>query len=851
MTKKKHKFIRYCPFLQVSLIIFRDISGGTMASSETEGNEETITKRSVQEGTKVFSQIIEEEMKKSFLDYSMSVIVSRALPDVRDGLKPVHRRILFAMHEVGLQPGKKFRKSATVVGEVLGKYHPHGDAAVYEAMVRMAQPWSLRYPLVWGQGNFGSVDGDSAAAMRYTEAKMEKITEELLTDIKKDTVDWADNFDASLKEPLALPARAPNLLLNGSTGIAVGMATSIPPHNLKEACDAIAMVVDNPEIDIASIISVLPGPDFPTGGIIKGKSGIHQAYTTGHGRLRIHSRMHVEETQKRTAIIIDELPYTVNKASLIEEIAEAVKSGKIEGIHDIRDESDRHGMRIVIELKKDASSDVVENQLTKHSKVSITFTYHNLVLVNGEPKILDLKTTIQHYIDHRVTVIMRRTQYELGKARDRAHILEGLIIALSSIDAIVSTIKESKNIEAARAALMAQFTLSEKQANAILEMKLSKLTSLETQSTRDELEELRKQITYYEGLLASKEKILGLIKEDLHELKERYGDERRTQIVEAEEDIDLGDLIEPEDVVLTVSHAGYVKRTPLALYREQHRGGRGITASTTREEDFIEQLFVSNTHDYLLVFTNKGKIHWLKVYQIPEGSRQAKGKPIVNLLPLDAEEQVATMMPVKRFEEGYLLFATKQGTVKKTALKDYSRPRSGGIRALSLDEGDQLINVLYTTGSDELLIATKKGNAVRFSEQDVRSMGRQATGVRGVRLEKDDALIGIAVARAKQTLLTITENGFGKRTPVEDYRLIHRGGSGVINIKCTPRNGDVVAVQCVRENDSLMLISRKGVMIRTGVDTISTIGRNTQGVRVMRLDDRDRVVSVARIEDAD
>ncbi|MFA6089495.1 MAG: DNA gyrase subunit A [Candidatus Woesearchaeota archaeon] len=811
---------------------------------------ETITELEMSEGKGVvFDQVIEDELRKSFLDYAMSVIVSRALPDVRDGLKPVHRRILFAMNELGLQYSKKFRKSATVVGEVLGKYHPHGDAAVYDSMVRMAQNWSLRYPLVFGQGNFGSIDGDSPAAMRYTEAKMAKISDDILADIKKETIDWTDNFDATLKEPSVLPSKVPNLLINGSTGIAVGMATNIPPHNIKEICDVIIAQIDNPEITVQDLIKILPGPDFPTGGTICGRTGIYQAYTSGYGKIKLNGKTHFEKVGKKDAIIIDEIPYTVNKAMLVEEIANLVKDERVEGISDLRDESDRTGMRVVIELKKDASQEVLLNNIMKHSRLSITFGYINLVLVNNQPKVLDLKHTIQYFIEHRVDVITRRTKFDLLKAQERAHILEGIMIALKNIDAVVALLKQSKTVEIAKTQLMANYALDEKQSIAILDMKLQKITSLETDSIKKEFDELMELIKRLNEILASKQIVLNMIKEDTKEIKEKYGDNRKTNIEDSQDQIEDEDLITPEDVVVTVSHAGYVKRIPVETYREQNRGGKGVTGTTMREEDFVEHIFISNTHDFLLVFTTTGKVHWLKVHQIPEGTRQAKGKPMINLVRLEEGEKIAATFTVKNFESGNLLFATKKGIVKKTELVEYSRPRAGGIIALSLDADDELIKVVRTTGKDNIILATKKGNAVLFNEEDVRCMGRSATGVIGIRLDNDDDLVGSEIAKENYSVLTITENGFGKRSPLDEYRLIRRGGSGVINIKCSERNGNVVGIKCVKDNDSIMIISRDGTVIRTSVDTISVIGRNTQGVIIMRLDKNDKVVAIAAIEE--
>ncbi len=792
---------------------------------------------------------IEQEMQKSYLSYAMSVIVGRALPDVKDGLKPVHRRILFAMHEMGMFHNKPYKKSARIVGEVLGKYHPHGDTAVYDAMVRMAQDFSMRYPLIDGQGNFGSIDGDSAAAMRYTEARLSKLAEEMLEDIKKETVEFIPNFDASLQEPKVLPAKVPNLLLNGSSGIAVGMATNIPPHNMNELCDGIIEVIDNPEISINELMKIIPGPDFPTGGTVTNISGIKKAYSTGRGVIRVKAVAYVEDYKNRERIIIREIPYNVNKALLIEEIAELVRNKKIDGIKDIRDESDREGIRIVIEVKKDANAEIILNQLYKHTRMQISFGINMLALVENEPKTLSLKEIIEEFISHRISIVTKRTQFDLKKAEEKAHILEGLIIALNDIDNVIKTIKESKDIPTAQQRLMQNYELTEVQSKAILEMRLSKLASLEQERIRQDYDETMELIKKLKEILADKQKILDIIKEELKYLKEKYGDKRRTKITEIDEDdIEIEDLIEKEDMVVTISHKGYIKRTSLKEYREQQRGGKGILASGTKDEDFLEHLFIANTHSYLLVFTNKGRVHWIKVYQVPEGSRQSKGKAIVNLIELQPEEKVETVIPVKEFEEEqYLIMITKKGIIKKTTLAAFSRPRKGGIIALKIDEGDELVSVRLTHGNSQILIATAKGMAIRFKENDVRSIGRNARGVIGVRLRKGDYVVGAVVADDTKTLLTVTENGYGKRTVIKEYRLIKRGGVGVKNIITDERNGNVVSVQSVTEEDSVMLISKNGIIIRVPCKGISLIGRNTKGVRIMKLKDGDKVVACAKV----
>jgi len=797
---------------------------------------------------KIIPRIIEQEMKTSYLDYSMSVIVGRALPDVRDGLKPVHRRILYAMYDMGMLHNKPFKKSARIVGEILGKYHPHGDMAVYDSMVRLAQDFSLRYPLIDGQGNFGSVDGDRAAAMRYSEARLKKLAEEILQDIDKEAVDFVPNYDASLQEPSVLPAKVPNLLINGSSGIAVGMATNIPPHNMTEVCDGIIQTIDNPEIDVLALMQTIKAPDFPTGGIIMGGSGLKEAYKTGHGKITVRAKTQLEETKTRTRIIVTEIPYMVNKAEMIEAIADLVRDKKVQGIADLRDESDRDGMRIVIDLKQGANSDVVLNQLFAHSRLQETFGINMLALVDNQPKILTLKEIIQEYINYRRSIVRKRTQFDLRQAEDKAHILEGLIIALDHIDPVILLIKRSKSADEAKKSLIGFYHLSEKQAQAVLDMTLRRLTSLEQDKIRSEHADLLKLIKELKDILASEVRILGIIKAELLELKEKYGNARKTQLIESEvAAMEEESLIKPEDDVITITHAGYVKRLTIDTYKQQRRGGKGIIAAETKEEDFIENLFVANTHDYILFFTNLGKVHWIKVYQLPEASRYAKGTAIVNLLQLGQSEKVTAFIPVKQFEENKFLFmVTANGTVKKTSLAEFSNPRKGGIIALGLDEKDELKSVMLTDGNQQVIIATTQGMAVKFQEGDVRPMGRTATGVIGIRL-REDSVVGATIADDKLSLVTVTENGYGKRSPISDYRLINRGGVGVINIKITDKNGQVVSIAQVTDNDELMLISQSGVLIRTPVTGISIIGRNTQGVRVMRLDEKDKVISLAKI----
>ena len=798
---------------------------------------------------KLVPQLIQEEMKNSYLNYAMSVIVGRALPDVRDGLKPVHRRILFAMNDLGMSFNKPFKKCARIVGEVLGKYHPHGDTAVYDSIVRMVQEFSLRYPLIWGQGNFGSIDGDSAAAMRYTEARLSKISQEMLIDIDKETVKMSANFDDSLEEPTVLPGKLPSLLVNGSSGIAVGMATNIPPHNLGEVCDGINHVLDNPECEVLELAQFIKGPDFPTGAVIAGQNGILQAYKTGRGKVQVKATYRIEEKGNRQRIIIDQIPYQVNKSALIEEIADNVKDKRIEGISDIRDESSRGLIRVVLELKRDANTDVLVNQLYKHTRCKVTFGILMIALVNNQPKVLNVKEVIVHYIAHRKEIVTKRTEYDLRKAEEKAHILEGLKIALDHIDEIIAKIKKSPTVDAASKTLIADYSFTEFQSKAILEMRLSKLASLEQQKIKDEHANLLVIINDLKAILASEEMIKDIIRQEMIDLKDNYSNERRTQIVDSEDDdIDMEDLIEKEDMVITVSNLGYIKRLPTNTYKEQRRGGRGIIAAQTKDEDFIEHLFVANTHSFMLFFTNTGKIHWLKVYKIPEGSRQAKGRPVINLLNLAQGEIVEAFIPVDIFGDNeFLVFCTKQGVIKKTSLSSYSRPRAGGIIAINMDEGDSLVNVIKTTGDEQLMIATKKGMAVKFHERDARAIGRNSRGVRGVTLKDNDIVVGMLTANDEDTVLTITENGYGKRTQISDYRLTKRGGVGVKNILCTDRNGKVVGVRNVIDEDGLMFVSHNGIIIRTRADQINTIGRSTQGVRLMRLGDKDKVVSLAKI----
>ncbi|MGE5572482.1 MAG: DNA gyrase subunit A [Bacillota bacterium] len=798
---------------------------------------------------KVIPINIEDEMKRSYLLYSMSVIVGRALPDVRDGLKPIHRRILYAMSELGLSPDKPHRKSATIVGEVMGKYHPHGDAAIYDTLVRMAQDFSHRYPLIDGHGNFGSVDGDPPAAMRYTEARMAKITLKLLADIDKETVDFIPNFDESLKEPTVLPARFPNLLVNGSAGIAVGMATNIPPHNLGEVIDGVIMLIDNPDASVKELMMAIKGPDFPTGGLIMGRDGIRDAYTTGRGSIKMRARARIETSSGgKTRILVTEIPYQVNKARLVESIAELVRDKKIDGISDLRDESDREGMRVVIELRRDANPNVVLNQLYKHTQMQETFGVIMLVLVDGQPRVLNLKETLHYYVEHQKEVVTRRTRFELAKAEERAHILEGLKIALDNLDAIITLIRESRTPDIARQGLMKKFRLSEKQAQAILDMRLQRLTGLERKKIEDEYVDVIKLIAKLKAILADEKRVLEVIKEELLAVKQEYADPRRTEITSAATKIDVEDLIAEEDIVVTLTHQGYVKRLPLTTYRNQRRGGRGVAGMNTKEEDFVEHLFVTTTHDYILFFTDKGRMYSVKAYEVPEASRQARGTAVVNLISLPPGESIRAVIPIREFaDDRYLVMATRQGIIKKTALSMYDNARRSGIIAIDLADGDDLVSVKLTSGREELIIVTSHGQSIRFEEDEVRPMGRVAHGVKGISLTPGDTVVGMDVVRKDCDLLVVTENGFGKRTPLAEYRLQSRGGKGIKTFKVTPKTGPAADVKVLTGDDELMIISAEGIIIRMNAADISQQGRSTQGVRVMKLEPGDKVVSVAQV----
>ncbi|MCE5194194.1 MAG: DNA gyrase subunit A [Nitrospiraceae bacterium] len=794
---------------------------------------------------------IEEEMKASYLDYAMSVIIGRALPDIRDGLKPVQRRILYAMFREGLLSNKKYSKCAGVVGEVLKKYHPHGDSAVYDALVRLAQDFNMRNPLIDGQGNFGSIDGDPAAAYRYTEARLAKLAEELLEDIDKDTVDFTANFDETTEEPVVLPSRVPNLIINGSSGIAVGMATNVPPHNLGEIIDGLVMLLKNPEISIKQLANIIKGPDFPTGGIIHGTGGITDAYNTGRGLIKIRAKAKIEEQKRGNNIIITELPYQVNKARLIEKIAELVRDKKIEGISEIRDESDRDGIRVVLELKRGEMAEVMLNNLYKHTQMESTFGIIMLALVGNQPRVLNLKDMLKYFLQHRRDVVIRRTKFELRKTEERAHILEGLKTALDNLDAIISLIRKSKTPEEARNGLMSNYPLSEIQAQAILDMKLQRLTGLERDKIMSEYKEVLKEIERLKAILASETLIAKVINDELIEIREKYTEERRTEISAETKEITIEDLITEEDMVITFSHQGYIKRNPLSEYRSQRRGGKGLIGMETKEEDFVEQLFIGSTHDYMLFFSNIGKLYWLKVYQIPEAGRASKGKALVNLLQLSQGERISTAISVRDFKEGYLVMFTKNGTVKKTALEEYNNPRGKGIIAITLDKGDELIAVKKTDGKSDLIIGTINGLAIRFNEDDVRDMGRTAKGVRGIRIGKDDAVVSAEVAEDKTALLTITERGMGKRTMIEEYPMQGRGGKGVISIKTTEKGGKSVGLILVREEDEIIMITNSGKLIRTKADNISMQGRNTQGVRVMDVEKGDKIVSFGKVAEKD
>ncbi len=792
---------------------------------------------------------IEEELKDSYLTYAMSVIMARALPDVRDGLKPSQRRVLVAMNDLNLSPTSRFRKSAKICGDTSGNYHPHGEDIVYPTLVRMAQLFSVRYPLIEGQGNFGSIDGDPPAAMRYTEARLMPATMEVLDNLKLDTVDFVPNYDETRTEPVVLPGRFPTLLCNGASGIAVGMATNIPPHNLIEIVDAIVRVIEQPGVEIDELLDIVQGPDFPTGGIICGTSGIRKAYRTGRGRITLRARVAIEELKNdKRNIIITEIPYQLNKTTLIERIADLVKKGVARGIADIRDESDKEGMRIVVELKRGEDEAVVLNQIFKHTELQTTYGVILLSIVNGRPETLNLKEMIERYIEHRIEVIERRTRFLLDKAEKRAHILEGLLIALKNIDAVIETIKKSADVDTARKNLIKKFKLTEVQANAILEMRLQRLTGLEVKKVEEEQRQLLEKIKDLKALLADRNLVLDIVKEDLYELKDKYGDDRRTDILPDEvQDFHVEDLIAEENVAVTISHEGYIKRLPLTSYRKQRRGGKGVTGAYTREGDFLEHLFVASTHDYILFFTNLGKVYWLKVYDVPQMSRMAKGRALVNMIAFEKDEKIASMIPVRHFDKRRLVMATGGGVIKKTPLEAFSRPKRGGIIAIRLDEGDNLIGVVHTSGEQDLILGTKKGQAIRFSENDIRPQGRATRGVRGITLRKGDIVKDLIVVEEDADLLTVCEKGYGKKTAFSEYRKQKRGGSGTINIKTTERNGMVVGMKPTREKDDLMLISAQGMVVRISSSDIRVIGRNTQGVRLIKLGESDRFVSIARV----
>jgi len=793
---------------------------------------------------------IEDEMQKSYIDYAMSVIVGRALPDVRDGLKPVHRRILFAMNDLSNYWNKQYKKSARVVGDVIGKYHPHGDTAVYDTIVRMAQNFSLRYPLIDGQGNFGSIDGDSAAAMRYTEIRMDRISSEMLEDIDKETVEFGPNYDDTLKEPLLLPSKIPNLLVNGSSGIAVGMATNIPPHNLNEIINGIIALIDNPEITIREFMKYISGPDFPTGAYIHGREGIVSAYETGRGRIQMRAKTIIEKnpTTDKESIIVKELPYQVNKSKLVEKIADLVRDKKLEGISDLRDESDRDGIRVVVELKKGSITAVILNQLYKQTQMQETFGVIMLALDNNEPKVMDLKTLLVKFVDFRKEIVTRRTEFDRKKAKERAHILMGLKIALNNLDEIIKIIKAASTPKDAQNDLIAKFSLDEIQAKAILEMKLQRLTGLERQKIIDELKDLEDKIQWLNFVLTNEKEIFKIIKSELKEIQDKYGDERRSEIIELEADIQIEDMIVEEDMVVTISKAGYIKRNSLSLYRAQRRGGKGIKGMTVKEEDYIVDMYVASTHDYLLFFTDIGRVHWLKVHNVPQFGRAAKGTPIVNLLQLQNKEKISAVVSVKKFEEDrFLVMCTKNGIIKKTSLMAFSKPRANGIIALTIDEGDRLIDVKQSDGSKKIFLGTKNGMAIMFEEKEIRSIGRSGRGVRGITLKNEDEVVCGEVIGEQATVLTITENGYGKRTNSKKYRVQGRGGKGTINIKCTGRNGKVVSIKIVSAEDQLMVIASDGNIIRLRVNEISTIGRNTQGVRMVRLKGDTKIVDMAPV----
>ena len=810
------------------------------------------------DGEKIIQINIEEEMKSAYIDYSMSVIVSRALPDVRDGLKPVHRRVLYGMLDLGVLSNRPHKKSARIVGEVLGKYHPHGDTSVYDAMVRMAQDWSLRYPLVDGQGNFGSVDGDSPAAMRYTEARLKKIAEEMLSDIDKETVDFRPNFDDSLTEPTVLPTRIPNLLINGASGIAVGMATNMPPHNLTEIVNATVAYIDNREIDINGLMEYVKAPDFPTGGIIYGYEGVRDAFHTGRGRIVMRAKSNIEITEGgRERIIINEIPYQINKAEMIRKTAELINDKKIEGISDIRDESDRDGMRIVYEIKRDAITNVVLNNLFKYTELQTSFSVNNIALVGGRPMMLTIKDMIVHFVEHRHEIVIRRTKYELAQAEKRAHILEGYLIALDHLDEVIKLIRESATPADAQDGLMGNFGLSEIQAKAILEMRLRVLTGLERDKIKAEYEELMKLIDYLKSILADESLRMKIIKDELLEIKEKYGDERKTEIVYASGDFRMEDMIADEDVVITISHMGYIKRTPLNEYRTQGRGGKGAQGSTTRDEDFIEHLFIASTHNYLLLFTEEGRCFWMRAFEVPEGNRTSKGRAIQNLINIPSTDKVKAYINVKTLEDeayinnNYIIMCTKNGIIKKTTLEAYSRPRQSGINAITVREGDALLEVLLTNGNNEIMLASKAGKVVRFNEEDVRPMGRNASGVRGINLgeEQGNEVIGmIAMADKSSNVMVVSEKGYGKRSDIEEYRVTMRGGKGVKTINITDKTGNLIAIKNVTDKDDLMIINKSGITIRLAVSELRVIGRATQGVRLINLKDTDEIAAVTKVD---
>jgi DNA gyrase subunit A len=800
----------------------------------------------------IFPVLIEDEMRKSYLDYSMSMITARALPDVRDGLKPVHRRVLMGLEDIGLQHNKPTKKCANVVGHVMAKYHPHGDAAIYDTLVRMAQDFSLRYPMVEGQGNFGSIDGDPPAAYRYTECRMTSLAEEMLADIDKDTVDFVPNYDDSMKEPSVLPAKVPFLLLNGSTGIAVGMATNMAPHNINEVIDGITACIDNPDITVLDLINIIPGPDFPTGGVIYGKNGILSAYKTGNGKVTVRAKAEVEKEGDREQIVVTEIPYMVNKSALLERMAELVREKTIDGISFLRDESDRSGMRIVVGVKRDSFADVVLNQLYKFTSLQDTFAINNLALVNKQPRQLPLKDLITHFINHRHEVVTRRTQYDLTRAQERAHILEGLKIAIDNIDEIVALIKAAPSTDVAKTQLMERFSLSELQAHSILEMKLHRLTGLEREKIENELAELHRLIGELTAILESRERRMLIIKNELLDIKKRFGDARKTTIIEAtgdEADIDIEDMIADEDMVITMTHAGYIKRSSVTTYRTQGRGGKGVLGMESKDDDFIESLFVASTHAYILFFTTAGRCYWLKVYKIPEAGRQSRGKPVINLISLRPDEKIAAFVIVKEFDEShFIVSATERGVVNKQPLVAYSNIRRDGINAMNLDDGDRMIECKLTNGDNDIILGTATGQAVRFHESAARELGRNTRGVRGIRLVGNDRVVSMIIVDESHQVLTVTENGYGKRTEVAEYRKTNRGGSGIINIKTSERNGNVVGLKGVTDNDDIMLMTKNGIIIRSSVSKISVIGRNTQGVRLINLEEGDKVVDIALCE---